>query len=105
MAGVTFVAAQTDIRLAGYGAYAPVPSGVQNGDIALAFISLSQARSFSSVPAGWNLVAGDPLANLYAVYWRKCAASDGGQLFGWPYSTAADSVTTCVVYRNVDQNH
>lgn len=105
---ITFVAAATTNSNTNTTSLSiPKPTGVQSGDLMLAFVSWSTASATESGFTDWTLIEriqqSDGQDGCLAVYHRTAGASEPSSWSG-TVSSSTKTAITCLAYRGVDES-
>ena len=80
-----------------------LPANAQAGDVALAFLSISDGNTVGTAPAGWVFVGQDAANNLTTTIWyRALSANDPGSNAQFQLSSSTKADLTISTYRGVD---
>src|SRR5690349_15475831 len=77
------------------------PSGVVDGDLLIAFVTIAGDQTISSVPSGWTTVGstttGTATGDCTQAVYAKIAASEGSS-YTWSFSAGVDAAIAMVAY-------
>lgn len=80
------------------------PTGVVDGDVMVAFVTISGDKTISVVPTGWNTIGSQTTGTATgdvttAAYWRR--ASGEGASYTWEFSAGVDCAIAILAYSGV----
>lgn len=80
------------------------PAGVVDGDVMVAFVTISADQSIAAAPSGWTLLdsrsTGSATGDCLTAVWYRVAASEGSS-YVWDFSGGADAAAAIVAYSSV----